>query len=108
MVTRWGMSDEIGPIALESDGGRTMFGSGVQGEQYSERVSALIDGEVSKIMNNALKVAHDVLTKHKKVLDAIALKLVEVETIEQEAFNQLIAANGIVAKTKENTAPKQA
>jgi cell division protease FtsH len=108
MVTRWGMSDEIGPIALESDGGRTMFGSGVDGEQYSERVSALIDGEVSKIMNNALKVAHDVLTKYKKALDAIALKLVEVETIEQEAFSQLIAANGIVAKTKENTAPKQA
>lgn len=101
MVTRWGMSDEIGPIALESDGGRTMFGRGVNDQEYSERVSALIDGEVSKIMNNALVVANKVLTDHRKVLDAIALKLVDVETLEQEEYNQLITANGIIPKTKD-------
>ena len=101
MVTRWGMSDEIGPIALESDGGRTMFGRGVNDQEYSERVSALIDGEVSKIMNNALLVANKVLTDHRKVLDAIALKLVEVETLEQDEYNQLIIANGIMPKKKE-------
>jgi len=101
MVTRWGMSDEIGPIALESDGGRTMFGRGVNNQEYSERVSALIDGEVSKIMNNALAVANQVLTDHRKVLDAIALKLVEVETLEQDEYNQLITANGIIPKTKD-------
>lgn len=101
MVTRWGMSDEIGPIALESDGGRTMFGRGVNDQEYSERVSALIDGEVSKIMNNALAVANQVLTDHRKVLDTIALKLVEVETLEQDEYNQLIIANGITPKTKD-------
>jgi cell division protease FtsH len=101
MVTRWGMSDEIGPIALESDGGRTMFGRGVNDQEYSERVSALIDGEVSKIMNNALEVANKVLTDHRKVLDAIALKLVEVETLEQDEYNQIIIANGIMPKKKE-------
>ncbi|MEI6659836.1 MAG: ATP-dependent zinc metalloprotease FtsH [bacterium] len=100
MVTRWGMSDEIGPIALESDGGRTMFGTGVNGEEYSERVSALIDGEVSKIMNNALATAKQTLTDHKKALDAIALKLIEVETLEQDEYNTLIIANGIIPKTK--------
>jgi len=101
MVTRWGMSDEIGPIALESDGGRTMFGRGVNDQEYSERVSALIDGEVSKIMNNALLVANKVLNDHKKVLDAIALKLVEVETLEQDEYNQIITANGIIPKKKQ-------
>lgn len=101
MVTRWGMSDEIGPIALESDGGRTMFGRGINDQEYSERVSALIDGEVSKIMNNALAVANKVLTDHRKVLDAIALKLVEVETLEQDEYNQIIIANGITPKKKE-------
>jgi cell division protease FtsH len=101
MVTRWGMSDEIGPIALESDGGRTMFGRGVNDQEYSERVSALIDAEVSKIMNNALTVANQVLTEHKKVLDAIASKLVEVETLEQDEYNQIIIANGIMPKKKE-------
>lgn len=101
MVTRWGMSDEIGPIALESDGGRTMFGRGVNDQEYSERVGALIDAEVSKIMNNALSVANKVLTDHKKVLDAIANKLVEVETLEQDEYNQIITANGIIPKKKE-------
>ncbi len=101
MVTRWGMSDEIGPIALESDGGRTMFGQGVNDKEYSERVSALIDGEVSKIMNNAFKVAKEVLTEKRKVLDAIAKKLIEVETLEQAEYNELITANGIVPKRKE-------
>ncbi|NVN97569.1 ATP-dependent zinc metalloprotease FtsH [Candidatus Nomurabacteria bacterium] len=101
MVTRWGMSDEIGPIALESDGGRTMFGQGVNDKEYSERVSALIDGEVSKIMNNAFAVAKQVLTDKRKVLDAIAGKLIEVETLEQAEYNELIIANGIIPKKKE-------
>ena len=101
MVTRWGMSSEIGPIALESDGGHTMFGRGVNDQEYSERVSALIDSEVSKIMNNAFAVAHDVLTDKRKVLDAIAHKLIEVETLEQKEYNEIILANGIVPKRKE-------
>ena len=101
MVTRWGMSEEIGPIALESDGGRTMFGQGVNDKEYSERVSALIDGEVSKIMNNAFATAKKVLTDKRKVLDAIALKLIEVETLEQAEYNELITANGIIPKKKE-------
>jgi cell division protease FtsH len=101
MVTRWGMSSEIGPIALESDGGRTMFGQGVNDKEYSERVSALIDGEVSKIMNNAFAVAKQVLTEKRKVLDAIAIKLIEVETLEQAEYNEIIVANGIVPKKKE-------
>lgn len=100
MVTRWGMSDEIGPIALENDGGRAMFGRGVEGDEYSERVSAMIDAEVSKIMNNALSVASKILTEKRKVLDAIASKLIEVETLEQEEYNQIIIANGIIPKEK--------
>ncbi|MDE2031222.1 MAG: ATP-dependent zinc metalloprotease FtsH [Patescibacteria group bacterium] len=104
MVTRWGMSDEIGPIALESDGGRTMFGRGVSDQEYSERVSALIDGEVSNIMNNALAVANQVLTDKRKALDDIAMKLVEVETLEQDEYNQIIIANGIMPKKKDLSA----
>ena len=101
MVTRWGMSEEIGPIALESDGGKAMFGHGIEDKDYSERVSGLIDSEVSKIMNNAFAQARQVLTEKRKVLDAIAKRLIEVETIEQKEFNDIITANGIVPKKKE-------
>ena len=101
MVTRWGMSDEIGPIALENDGGQVMFGQGINEKEYSEKVSSLIDSEVSKIMNNALAGAKQILSDKRKVLDIIANKLIEVETLEQKEYNELIIANGILPKKKE-------
>lgn len=101
MVTRWGMSDEIGPIALEGDGGQVMFGQGINEKEYSEKVSSLIDAEVSKIMNGAFSEAKRILSEKRKVLDIIAQKLVEVETLEQAEYNELITANGITLKHKE-------
>ena len=84
MVTRWGRSDVIGPVALESDGGRTMFGRGVDDQQYSEAMSAKVDSEVKKIMDDAFAKARTVLTEKRPALDAIAHKLIEVETLEQK------------------------
>lgn len=101
MVTRWGMSEEIGPVAFESDGGRTMFGRGVEDREYGEKTSELIDKEVSKIMTEAFAKARNVLKEKKNVLDAIAIKLIEVETLEQEEYNQIIIANGVLPKKKE-------
>ncbi|MFA6251160.1 MAG: ATP-dependent zinc metalloprotease FtsH [Candidatus Paceibacterota bacterium] len=101
MVTRWGMSDEIGPIALEGDGGRVMFGQGVDDKEYSEKMSSVIDAEVAKIMNNSLAEAKRILLEKKNILDVIAKKLIEVETLEQKEYNDLIIANGIVPKVKD-------
>jgi cell division protease FtsH len=78
MVTRWGMSDLIGPVALESNGGRVMFGKGVDDENYSESMSAKIDGEVSRIMHEALETARKTIRDYRGALDAIANKLIEV------------------------------
>lgn len=100
MVTRWGMSDDIGPVALESDGGKALYGMGVGDKEYSEKVGATIDSEVSKIMNEALERAKNIILEKRSALDAIANKLIEVETLEQEEYNNLIIANGIVPKKK--------
>ncbi len=99
MVTRWGMSELIGPRALENDGGRPMFGMGVEAKEYSEKMSAVIDGEVEKIIRDSFARAREVLTTHRKVLDAIAAKLIEVETLEQAEYNALISSHGIAPKT---------
>ncbi len=101
MVTRWGMSDAIGPIALGSDGGRTMFGQGVDDREYSDKVGDLIDSEVEKIIKDSHERAKSEITKHRKVLDAIAEKLMEVETLEQDEYDAVIIANGIIPKKKE-------
>ena len=81
MVTKYGMSERLGPIALEGQGGRPLFGKGVEDKEYSEKVSAEIDAEVALLMKNGLDTAQEVLTKHKAVLDAIAKQLMAVETI---------------------------
>lgn len=101
MVTKYGMSEKLGAMAFEGQAGRTMFGHGLDEKEYSEEVSALIDEEVSKIMKEGLVKAQQILTEKKNVLDAIALRLIEVETIEREEFDQILVANGIQLKKKE-------
>lgn len=103
MVTRWGMSDAIGPVALQSDGGRTMFGTGVD-DDMSEATHALVNAEVKRIMDEALVRAKDVLEKNRKCLDAIADKLIEVETLEQPEYEDIIKMHGIQPKKKEEEA----
>lgn len=98
MVTRWGMSDEVGPMALESDGGRPLFGNGVNGKEYSEKWSALIDSEVEKIMKTGLSRAREVLTKYKTVLEDITQKLMEIETLEQKEYEEILKAHNIPLK----------
>ena len=101
MVTRWGMSDTIGPVALESDGGRTMFGGASATGEMSEATHAMVNSEVKKIMTEGLTRAEKVLTDYRKVLDAIADKLIEVETLEQGQYEEIIKAHGITLKKKE-------
>ncbi len=102
MVTKYGMSDKIGPVALEGEGGRSLFGRGVSDKEYSDKVNAIIDSEVSEIIDSNMKRAEHILKEHKKALDAIATRLVETETIEREEFEKLLVANGIVPKKKED------
>ncbi|MFZ2484478.1 MAG: ATP-dependent zinc metalloprotease FtsH [Minisyncoccia bacterium] len=102
MVTKYGMSEKMGPIALEAASGKPLFGMGVGDKEYSEKVGAEIDAEVSKIMNDAMKKAEKIIKDHREVLDAIAARLMEVESIEQKEFEELLVAHGIVPKKKKD------
>ncbi len=100
MVTKYGMSDALGPIALEGQGGKVLFGRGVEEREFSERVAAEIDFEVSKIMKEAQEKAFSTITLNRPLLDAIARRLIEVETIERAEFETLLVAHGITPKQK--------
>jgi len=95
MVTRYGMSDLFGPIALEAGDGKALFGAGLDGKEYSESKSAEIDAEVARILATARMTAEGILSTHRKALDAISKKLVEVETLEREAYEQLLILHGV-------------
>ncbi|MFZ1987788.1 MAG: ATP-dependent zinc metalloprotease FtsH [Minisyncoccia bacterium] len=94
MVSRYGMSDTLGPVAFAAD---RELGGGA----YSQDIAAKIDSEVSRILEEGKKRAHQVLLDHRKALDSIAIKLVEVETIEREEFEKLLVLNGITPKVRE-------
>ncbi len=99
MVTRYGMSSKIGPIALEDADGNAIYSPTVR-KDHSESVQSLIDAEVSNIIKTSLQKAEELIEKHKPALDAIALALLEYETLEQTDYNAIIMAHGIVPKTR--------
>mgnify|MGYP001381722298 CR=1 FL=1 len=105
MVTKYGMSEKIGPVAFEDDNTGGYLGGRYSGgeKNYSESVAAEVDKEVSTIMNEAHKKAQELLEKHKGVLDAIADELMRVETLEQEEYEKIIIAHGIQPKKKDKS-----
>ncbi|OHA93368.1 MAG: cell division protein FtsH [Candidatus Zambryskibacteria bacterium RIFCSPLOWO2_02_FULL_39_26] len=100
MVTKYGMSDMVGPVALEGQGGKILYGRGVEEKEYSEKVGADIDAEVSRIMKEAHEKAEKIITENKPLLEAIAKRLIETETIERVEFENILIANGITPKKK--------
>ncbi len=93
MVTRYGMSDKLGPIAF----GERQLGN----EPYSEHVAMQIDAEVARIIDEAKAKAKKVITEHRAALDAIAKELIEKETVERAEFEKILIANGITPKKRE-------
>lgn len=102
MVTRYGMSEKVGPIAVEAMPGKTLFGAGVEATEQSEEAAALVDSEVKKIIATCYKKAEHAIEKHRAAFEAIAQKLIEVETIERDDFELILVAHGIVPKKKED------
>ena len=100
MVTRYGMSEKMGPIALEGEGGQALFGRGVNEKEYSDKVGGEIDSEVTRIMTEAEAKAKDIVMKHRTLLDVIAKRLIDVETIERDEFEKILVAHGITPKKK--------
>ncbi|MEX2514667.1 MAG: ATP-dependent zinc metalloprotease FtsH [Candidatus Paceibacterota bacterium] len=99
MVTKYGMSDSLGPIAFEDDSGNPLYGR-ISGEDkdYSQEVAAKIDHEVSQLIADAKKTAEKVLTEHRELLDKIADELMENETIERDDFETILRAHGVTPK----------
>lgn len=95
MVTKYGMSDKFGPIAFEPAGGKTMFGSGVEGRTYSDHTSDEIDSEVSRIMREAREKVEKIINEKRSALDAVAKALIEKETLEQAEYEAIVVAEGL-------------
>ncbi|ABX08179.1 cell division protein FtsH2 [Prochlorococcus marinus str. MIT 9211] len=91
MVTRFGMSDKLGPVALGRSQGGMFLGRDIASERdFSEDTAATIDEEVSQLVDMAYKRATKVLTNNRQVLDQLAEMLVEKETVNSEDLQDLL------------------
>ena len=91
MVTRFGMSDKLGPVALGRSQGGMFLGRDIGAERdFSEDTAATIDAEVSELVAVAYKRATTVLSANRAVLDELADLLVEQETVDAEQLQELL------------------
>ncbi|MGH2758738.1 MAG: ATP-dependent metallopeptidase FtsH/Yme1/Tma family protein, partial [Actinomycetota bacterium] len=91
MVCEYGMSS-LGPLALGQRHDQPFLGRDIQSvPDYSDRVAAQIDGEISKLIEGAFAQAKEILRTNRELLDRIADRLVELETIEAAELEQLLA-----------------
>jgi cell division protease FtsH len=125
MVCQWGMSEVIGPLALDNREGQEVFMGRdfVQGRNFSEKVAAEIDNEVHRIVTTGYKKAYDILAKERAILDLLAEALLIKETLLGPDMKRIIAGENVVTpeerrqwedrlnlatKNKEETAPVEA
>ncbi|MBD2653798.1 ATP-dependent zinc metalloprotease FtsH3 [Synechocystis salina LEGE 06155] len=94
MVTRFGMSDRLGPVALGRQGGGIFMGRDIASDRdFSDETAASIDAEVSRLVDQAYQRAKEVLVENRGILDQLAEMLVEKETVDSEELQTLLASN---------------
>ncbi|RME34819.1 MAG: ATP-dependent zinc metalloprotease FtsH [Thermoflexia bacterium] len=109
MVTRYGMSEKLGPMTFGQKEELVFLGKEI-GEQrdYSEAVAQQIDEEVRRIIHTAYQRARQVLEEHREQLDAVAQRLLEVETIEADEFLAILEGRPLPErKRKEPPSPSE-
>lgn len=101
MVTRFGMSDRLGPMIFGQKEEMVFLGREIAEQRdYSEAIAEIIDEEVKKIVDEAYQRALNVLTEHREELERVAQRLMEVETIDYEEFMQLMGESPATNRRK--------
>ncbi len=96
MVTRFGMSERLGTVALGRQQGNMFLGRDIVAERdFSEETASIIDEEVRQLVDVAYTRAKEVLINNRHVLDQLAQMLVEKETVDAEELQEILANNDV-------------
>ena len=103
MVTRWGMSDAIGPVSLAAEGGQYLGGqqSGV-GQSFSQATLERVDKATRQIIEECYREALALLTKHRRELKQLADALMEHESLDEQ---EVLDATGIPSQVEHRDLP---
>ena len=97
MVSEWGMTDRIGPVAFAQKAEEIFLGRDIsQGNDLSNEMCNLIDSEITKLVKDAEVNAENILKKHIDQLHAVAKALLEFETIDGNDLTRLVKGEKIV------------
>ena len=98
MVTEYGMSDKLGPVAFKGEQDEVFLGNQlISKPHYSDKVASMIDDEVHSIVDSCYNSARDLLIEHNDILNELAAKLIEKETLDKE---EVIAILGKIKVNK--------
>ena len=92
MVTRWGMSEKLGPRTFGRDSSQPFLGRDFGHEaDYSEEIAREIDDEIRRIVESAHERAREVLTSHIDELQSMSKILIQFETFDSDQFQRLLS-----------------
>jgi cell division protease FtsH len=94
MVTKWGLSDKLGPLTYSEETGEVFLGRSVtQHKQVSDGTARAIDEEVHRIVESNFQRAREILTSQLDKLHLMAEALIKYETIDEEQLKDIMAGN---------------
>ena len=92
MVTRYGMSDELGPMVYGENEGEVFLGRSITTQKnVSEATMQKVDGEIRKIIDQQYAVARKLLEENRDKVEAMARALLELETIDSDQIDDIMA-----------------
>ena len=92
MVTKWGLSEQLGPLTYSEDDGEVFLGRSVtQHKQVSDETAHTIDQEIRQIINTNYKRAEEILGENRDKLDAMSDALMKYETIDEGQLKEIMA-----------------
>jgi cell division protease FtsH len=91
MVTHWGMSERLGPVAFRGSEEHPFLGKEYHEQrEYSEHTARLIDEEITRILHAAAERATELLTTHRDKLDLLSKRLEEQEVLDEREIEAII------------------
>ncbi|MDQ3921063.1 MAG: ATP-dependent zinc metalloprotease FtsH [Actinomycetota bacterium] len=106
MVTRFGMSEKLGPMALGQQNGQVFMGRDFNAQpDYSDEIAFQIDKEIRRMVDESYDTAEDLLLRNRRLLDKLAKDLIEYETVDAEHLARLIEEYAVDRISADSTVP---
>jgi cell division protease FtsH len=108
MVTRYGMSEKLGPMALGHSNGQVFMGRDFNAQpDYSDEIAFQIDKEIRRIVDESYDTAEDLLVRNRALVDKLASDLIEFETVDSKHLARLVEEYAVDRVSADSALPNQ-